>query len=451
MGFDCIVRNRFLGRSKRVFWVFFTAILSACSGTEHSAIDNVSNSSKNIPQKIVADYFQSGVAEVLEGRDRQNIENSNLNREKFGKSTIYGAGVRQGDGSSQAHLGVVNLAIIMIGFQDEMKLPWTKEEVSKAFFDSDGSVRNYYKEVSFGKVDIQGGVYDQVQVPLSKDKACDHYEILEQAVRQSDSLIDFTFISGILILFPKACPAWEGMGSIGPMRVHSNENPEGKAVYVSWINGAANVISVASHEIGHNFGVMHANGYDCGGQALSTSCVSHEYGDPFDIMGIIEPGNLPLHMNAIHKEKLGFFDASNIVHVTESGRFEIEPMESFSTGIQVLKISRSDGTSYYLEYRQRRGFDRNLGSSDAYLKGVSIRIGSTELNGGDSHLIDTRADQDHLDFLDSPLTIGRAFYDADSALLVSVLRASSKSVVLDVEFNTAPPVKALDRPQPSIL
>ena len=58
--------------------------------------------------------------------------------------------------------------------------------------------------------------------------------------------------------------------------------------YVGWARSYIKQTSsllVIGHELGHNFGLLHAASLDCGTSVIGGTCTSSEYGDPFNIMG----------------------------------------------------------------------------------------------------------------------------------------------------------------------
>ena len=57
-----------------------------------------------------------------------------------------------------------------------------------------------------------------------------------------------------------------------------------------------------SHELGHNFGLLHAASLDCGANVIGGTCTSAEYGDPFGMMG----NQRAMHFNSAQKAELGW-------------------------------------------------------------------------------------------------------------------------------------------------
>ncbi len=92
-------------------------------------------------------------------------------------------------------------------------------------------------------------------------------------------------------------------------------------------NDSPPITPIIAHEIGHNFGWMHANRLDCTnprGRAtlLSGTCESREYADSGDVMG-----SGLRHPNAWRKYLVGWLPAESVHEVKSSGVFELSPLE----------------------------------------------------------------------------------------------------------------------------
>jgi hypothetical protein len=107
----------------------------------------------------------------------------------------------------------------------------------------------------------------------------------------------------------------------------------------------------------------HAQSADCGYLVLTPQfrkdpgCTLNEYGDPYDRMG----GDG--HFNAPHKEFLGWFEPSNIetverLFIGENRLYHLEPLETATNGLKVLKIARGGGDFLYVEFRKPVDYDR---------------------------------------------------------------------------------------------
>jgi len=134
---------------------------------------------------------------------------------------------------------------------------------------------------------------------------------------------------------------------------------------VAVVRGVSNEPSLhfIAHEMGHDlFDVQsgHANGIDCDTSDYNAAdCSTVGYGNLFDAMGGWQAYSH--HFRAQLKDMLGWFDSSNILEVTTSGVYTINPLET-NGGIKMVKIKPSyfGGMTHYVEFRNGYGFDSNL-------------------------------------------------------------------------------------------
>ena len=78
---------------------------------------------------------------------------------------------------------------------------------------------------------------------------------------------------------------------------------------------------VAGHEIGHNYGLNHANSWDTSDASVIGSGTSTEYGDSFDTMGSASAGNN--HFNARYKNYLNWLTTNDVITATSNGTYRI--------------------------------------------------------------------------------------------------------------------------------
>ncbi len=164
----------------------------------------------------------------------------------------------------------------------------------------------------------------------------------------------------------------------------------------SWVNGTIG-LRVIAHEYGHNLGVHHASSLDCRNQngqrvALSVNnlCGASEYGDPYDVMGT----GMTNHMNNFHKGQLGWYDAGNMLTVTQPGNYTLAPVEGQNGGVQLIRILRNAAPLpyyFYLEYRRPFSIFDTFLPTDPEVNGVGVRIAPDLGNISQSYLIDTHA------------------------------------------------------------
>jgi chitodextrinase len=193
---------------------------------------------------------------------------------------------------------------------------------------------------------------------------------------------------------------------------------------------------VIGHELGHNFGVHHANSYSCtaGGVRVWLSdpanCTSSEYGDPFDIMG----NSSWRHEDNFHLAQLGFFGSSDKQDVTTGGQYSLGVVDQSTSTPKVLRVARgATGWYFYLEYRQPYGtyFD-NFSSSDPAVNGVTIRMGYDYSSMTQSQLLDTTPGTSS--YSDSSLGVGRSVTDPTTNVTFTNVSESSTGAVVNISF-----------------
>lgn len=328
---------------------------------------------------------------------------------------------------------IKKVAVIFFNFQSPLPFDPSYDLVRQAIFTGPSSVNAFYNETSFGQWGLEGyyrkdgdvfGPYTVAYPVTSCDTLWQNWigsaQFQAVAGGLNISLYDrFVFISPN----PGTC-SFSGVTYSGNNRVYVLGSPS-----------SSYLPSVIAHELGHSFGLGHANWYTCVNATgatvpISTTCTSIEYGDPYDVMAVNY-----YHFNNYHKSTLGFFKPQNIQVVKSNGTYTLEPTEWKTNGVQSIRIKRlQNGLStryYYLEYRRPYGFDFFSPNADVS-NGVSIRI-SGELGAYATHLI-------------NPIyRTGMNFTDPFQNITIRVLNTTSKQTTLSVEFgqrncNSLPPV-----------
>lgn len=169
-------------------------------------------------------------------------------------------------------------------------------------------------------------------------------------------------------------------------------------------------VRTSAHEFGHNLGLGHANWWDTNDRSTIGPGTAEEYGDPFDTMGGSGGGNR--HYSASFKARLGWIPASDTLTVTTSGvyRLHAHDIASAPLGLRALRLDRSSGDPYWIEFRQL-WTDRK-----AMMNGINFRWAA-----GTSVLLDmTPGSPGGKD--DHSLVIGRTFSDWSRHYHVTPLR-----------------------------
>lgn len=184
--------------------------------------------------------------------------------------------------------------------------------------------------------------------------------------------------------------SWAGLGFIGQSG--------------SWLNGSLGLGTLA-HEVGHNYGLYHANFYQAANETIIGGGSSLEYGNPFDIMGDGDG-----HYNAWYKDDLDWFSVSEVAVVAAGGTtthrvYDLEQL--IGVGTHAIKVPISAQRAYWVEYRPAGG--GTLG------RGAVINWGYSSTQS--SNVLDmtpwTSTAQD------SALVVGRTFSDYTSGIHIT--------------------------------
>lgn len=111
----------------------------------------------------------------------------------------------------------------------------------------------------------------------------------------------------------------------------------GREVFLAQPGGALDYLTLV-HELGHTFGLPHANGSTC-----VRGCRVLEYGDPISPMG-----NGATDFTALEKLKLGWI--SSVRRVEASGTYEVADIDEPSSAPQALVVPTAAG-EYWIEHR----------------------------------------------------------------------------------------------------
>jgi hypothetical protein len=309
--------------------------------------------------------------------------------------------------ASPATLGAQNTAVILVRFTDSAPQQWLTAQNAQNIIMSDNStsVSSFFREASYGQTWLTGDVYGPYTIPMSA--VCSTGSIASYAEQAAKSQVGATKMATykrLVYLFPGAGCGWWGMGSVGgsPSR--------------TWVNGSFDA-SVVSHEMGHNFGLMHSHALFCDHVSVGSGCATIEYGDSFDVMGAAAT---PVHFNAVQKDLLGWLNygvSPPITTVQTSGVYIIDPYESVGNDPKALKVKTPVGDWYYVEYRQALGFDAPaLAGNDNVPNGVLVHL----WRGGGSNgilLLDMSPEQP--DLWRPALEVGGTFTDSVSGISIS--------------------------------
>ena len=318
-------------------------------------------------------------------------------------------------------VGAKRVLVILLDFTNDTSLnATTVTNAQSLFFGAGSSVAHFYNEASYGLVSMSGDVA-LVTATVAKPTTCDTGTIQSQgnarAAAAGYNLASYNFV---LWVFPSigAC-GWNGLGYVGGSG--------------AWINGTGSMgLLVAAHELGHNFGVLHAHSWDCGAVPIAPSgCTRGEYGDRFDVMGNSRAG----HFNAHFKDTFGWLPAGSVrVHGGGSATYTIGALEAPGQAAYAVRIPTTmSGRTYWVEWRDRSGFDAP--EPAGVVNGGLIRLAPSAVGGTD--LLDMTPATATFD--DSELDVGAAFTDPELSLTITTLSKTATSLTVQVDYGSSSP------------
>lgn len=189
--------------------------------------------------------------------------------------------------------------------------------------------------------------------------------------------------------------------------------------------------STIAHEVGHAFGLAHANFWLTNGASVAGPGGNEEYGDPFDNMGGTSP---PAgHYNAQAKNQIRWMPPEFAPPITASGLYRIHAFDQprLEPGkLYALQVQKDAERIFWGEYRSL--FPSNVWVSNGLLLGWKWNQ-----NGGSNiQLLDTTPGSINAKN-DSPIAVGSTFSDTESGIHVTTVAVnpSTSPPSLDVQVH----------------
>ncbi len=251
--------------------------------------------------------------------------------------------------------------IVLLHYPAYGAVPTTKEAIRDRIFN--GNFQNFMKEQSYNRVSFSGDITNWYDMP--------GYPSYGQFLPASTlkTIVDlngFNLSSYSRILYIISSGTFTGgLSTVGPSTyvtggksyVYSQSLSSYFNLPVGGVHDLSIMDNTIAHEVGHGLGLVHANSLDCGtGLPAYNNCTHVEYGNELDIMG---SGRYSKHFNAAYKEILGWILPEEIVSITDTGYYTIDPIESATSTAKFAKvvIPNTNPSPIYIEYRKPIGFD----------------------------------------------------------------------------------------------
>jgi hypothetical protein len=331
--------------------------------------------------------------------------------------------------TSSAVVGEKKVLVLLVNFQDNAQSqPYTIDQVNNLLFNrsNPSSVANYYLEASYGQTSITGDTVGWFTLPMTSGQ-CDATTTIANNAKQAaaNAGINLAAYSNYMYVFPNMGCSWAGWGEIGGRN--------------TWIDGSL-YLRTTAHELGHNFGLYHSRGMNCGTSVIGSNCTTTEYGHIADMIG--SPG-VTGNFNPFQKERLGWLNNGSspiVTTVSGSGTYTIGGLslqDGAPKGLKILKSTDSGGrrTWYYVEFRRPVGFDSFVLNDSNTMNGVLVTL-DQESNGAENYLLDMVPAT--ADWSDSALRVGTSFVDSGIGLTITPLSVSDSGAVVSVSFGSTP-------------
>lgn len=325
--------------------------------------------------------------------------------------------------------GTKKLLVLRVDFSDRAGEPFSFTSGSNMVVE----LNKFYRDMSYGRVGFaplgrtttNSAVTSVLRMPQTaawygaNDPSTLRSDARAAATAAGTNLANFQFD---LICFSSVPGySWGGLGYIGAPG--------------AWVQGGAST-GIAAHELGHNFGLLHANFWDTSGLSIIGNGASVEYGDKFDTMGSANAGSK--HFNARYKNYLEWLKPAEIKIVSSNGLYRLYPHDdpTITNGVRGVRVTKNSATNYWMEFRSKYTGNKWMPA------GIGLRWAGND--GRASLLLDvTPGSIDGKD--DSPLLLGRTFSDKGANVHITPVAKGGTALVpyIDVMVNRSVPATNL--------
>ncbi|MFN6962365.1 MAG: hypothetical protein ACK4S4_01230 [Pyrinomonadaceae bacterium] len=325
--------------------------------------------------------------------------------------------------------GPKSVLVIRVDFSDRPGEPVDYEGLpltsarALATFSSD--IAPFFAANSYGKTTLLApAVTSVVRVPQTQTYYLSNINALLADARAAARAAGFetaNYSFDLVAFSYDARISWNGAGTVG-----------GKGFL---LNGDFDAGTIA-HELGHNYGLLHANLWRTTDGSVIGAGVNQEYGDGFDMMGR-GSAYLTSHFNARYKRVLGWLTDGEVINATAAdGVYRIYAQDSTALGgtlKRLLRIPKNATRTYWIEFRQLVTGNPNA------MNGAVIRWDYPIGSNYQAQLLDMTPSTLGNTY-DAPLLVGQTFYDQQDQIRITIVGkggTSPESLDVRVELPTS--------------
>ena len=341
------------------------------------------------------------------------------------------------------------IAVVLINFQDTTPA-YIADDTRKAFFEDSDSVKSFFNQNSYGKLNLVGDVFGWQTIPMNKPTSVDddvssqrlymiHGMARQQLMASGVNLKDYDlriYVTSYQIAV---------RGSYFKYDIF--DGPYVSLNCITFTNFHQEVMNqlkrTAEHEMGHWLGSLNdANGHknindadrlECKDEfgsatAISADCARIHYGDSTSIMGegVIRGYNF----SGLERYEAGWIDESSLLHVTQSGSYKIYPLDPQDSNVKLISVQRKvddPNSTFFIDYRQS-----GISYSGVYLRSSSFENNTTAM----SYLINPHAGvSDNRQYM----VVGDEIYDPIGNLSFKLIGINSEYATVEINLNPPDP------------
>ncbi len=252
--------------------------------------------------------------------------------------------------------GAKRMLLIRVDFKDRRGQPIAGGKKVDAFAASKivVEVDAFYRQNSYGKTSLTLQASDVTPV-FTLSKAAAYYAVNELNDTLHEEAQDLAAAGGYnLEDYDRIAVIFSSLGKIRFSKITYGglANVAGSRL---WFNGRFD-FGVLAHELGHTYGLHHANLWRTTDQSVIGRGSSVEYGDVFDVMGDNWSATAAYHFNHYFKNVLGWIPDEAVETVIESGTYRVYRFDTVSADLTLplaLRVPRMNrDNDYWIGYRK---------------------------------------------------------------------------------------------------